>query len=67
MRIPENHTNFISLDGSVVSSNLLIGMLNSSLLEYIFRRLNSNTQVSSGRGQQVAVTATARPRTQGEH
>ena len=44
----ENHTNFISLDGSVVSSNLLIGMLNSSLLEYIFRRLNSNTQVSAG-------------------
>lgn len=43
----ENHTNFIPLN---VSSNytFLLGVLNSSLIEFIFRRLNSNTQVSAG-------------------
>ena len=44
----ENHTNFISLEGSDVNYALLLSTLNSSLMEYIFRRLNSNTQVSAG-------------------
>ena len=43
----ENHTNFISL-GEGTDHALLLGALNSSLMEFLFRRLNSNTQVSAG-------------------
>ena len=43
----ENHTNFIPIPtGSQYT--FLLGVLNSSLMEFIFRRLNSNTQVSAG-------------------
>ena len=43
----ENHTNFIPIPtGSQYA--FLLGVLNSSLMEFIFRRLNSNTQVSAG-------------------
>ena len=44
----ENHTNFIALEGSPINANFFLGVLNSSVVEYIFRRLNSNTQVSAG-------------------
>ena len=43
----ENHTNFIPLDKSSLGT-FLIGALNSSPMEFAFRRLNSNTQVSAG-------------------
>lgn len=43
----ENHTNFIPLDKSSFGT-FLIGALNSSPMEFAFRRLNSNTQVSAG-------------------
>lgn len=43
----ENHTNFVPL-GNGVSPSFVLGVLNSSLLEFVFRRLNSNTQVSAG-------------------
>ena len=43
----ENHTNFIPLKKN--STGLLIlAVLNSSPVEFLFRRLNSNTQVSAG-------------------
>ena len=44
----ENGTNFISLGSDVAVQRFLIGALNSSLMEFAFRRLNSNTQVSAG-------------------
>ena len=44
----ENRTNFISLDGREDIGAFLLGTLNSSAMEYLFRRLNSNTQVSAG-------------------
>ncbi len=44
----ENHTNFISINKRDVSYEFILAVLNSSMTEYIFRRLNSNTQVSSG-------------------
>jgi hypothetical protein len=45
----ENHTNYV--DGSESDSltlQCLLASLNSSALEFVFRRLNSNTQVSAG-------------------
>ena len=46
----ENGTNFISLDhhGNDVPPTLLLGALNSSPMEFVFRRLNSNVHVSAG-------------------
>ena len=44
----ENGTNFISLDDSAIAGTFVIGALNSSPMEYIFRRLNSNVHVSAG-------------------
>lgn len=43
----ENHTNFIPLN-TISLGTFLIGALNSSLMEFAFRHLNSNTQVSAG-------------------
>ena len=43
----ENHTNFIPL-ASDSPYAFLLAALNSSFVEFVFRRLNSNTQVSSG-------------------
>ena len=43
----ENHTNFISI-GDKMKGLFLLAALNSSLTEFVFRRLNSNTQVSAG-------------------
>jgi len=43
----ENHTNFIEI-GDEVKDSFLLGALNSSMMEFVFRRLNSNTQVSAG-------------------
>ena len=44
----ENGTNFISLGSDVAVQRFLIGALNSSLMEFAFRHLNSNVQVSAG-------------------
>ena len=47
----ENGTNFISFDRlneNETSPNLLLAALNSSIVEFIFRRLNSNVHVSAG-------------------
>ena len=47
----ENGTNFISFDQLneiEASPNLLLAALNSSIMEFIFRRLNSNVHVSAG-------------------
>ena len=43
----ENHTNFIPLPEGF-NALFLLAALNSSALEFVFRRLNSNTQVSAG-------------------
>ena len=43
----ENHTNFIPIKERP-DAVFLLGALSSSLVEFIFRRLNSNTQVSAG-------------------
>ena len=43
----ENHTNFIQLNDTK-QRQFILATLNSSLAELIFRRLNSNTQVSAG-------------------
>ena len=43
----ENHTNFIPLSEGPDSA-FVLGTLNSCLMEFVFRRLNSNTQVSAG-------------------
>ena len=43
----ENHTNFIPM-GVNHTPLLFLAILNSSLMEFAFRRLNSNTQVSAG-------------------
>ena len=43
----ENHTNFIPLEDETKGA-FLLAALNSSPMEFIFRRLNSNTQVSAG-------------------
>ena len=52
----ENHTNFIPLQNSGAGA-IVIASLNSSLMEYIFRRLNSNTQVSAGEINQLPFPA----------
>ena len=44
----ENGTNFISLGGDAAKYKFLVGILNSSLMEFVFRRLNSNVHVSAG-------------------
>ncbi|MDD9995381.1 MAG: Eco57I restriction-modification methylase domain-containing protein [Dehalococcoidia bacterium] len=44
----ENGTNFIPIDRSVQSIHCLLACLNSSPMEFIFRRLNSNVHVSAG-------------------
>ena len=43
----ENHTNFIPVEDETKGA-FLLAALNSSPMEFIFRRLNSNTQVSAG-------------------
>ena len=43
----ENHTNFIPLPHNS-NADFLLGVLNSSVVEFVFRHLNSNTQVSAG-------------------
>ena len=48
----ENHTNFIPIEDAPIGY-FLIASLNSSLMEYVFRRLNSNTQVSAGELNQL--------------
>ena len=48
----ENHTNFIPMKDDSVGY-FLIASLNSSPMEYVFRRLNSNTQVSAGELNQL--------------
>ena len=45
----ENHTNYLPLDDRQLPiAEYILAVLNSSALEFIFRRLNSNTQVSAG-------------------
>ena len=43
-----NGTNFISLGDGIGKDEFLISALNSSPMEYVFRRLNSNVHVSAG-------------------
>ena len=44
----ENGTNFISLTADGPHYAFLIGVLNSSIMEFVFRHLNSNVHVSAG-------------------
>ena len=44
----ENGTNFISLGNNSKAEKFLIAVLNSSLVEFAFRHLNSNVHVSAG-------------------
>jgi len=44
----ENGTNFIALGNDSKTNAFLTGALNSSLIEFAFRRLNSNVHVSAG-------------------
>ena len=49
----ENGTNFVALSKSAPPPEFLLGALNSSLMEFIFRRLNSNVHVSAGEINQL--------------
>ena len=44
----ENHTSYIVENKNVIDLNYILACLNSKLYDYIFRHINSNTQVSSG-------------------
>ena len=44
----ENGTNFIALGNDSKTAAFLIGALNSSMIEFAFRHLNSNVHVSAG-------------------
>ena len=44
----ENGTNFVALGNDSKTNAFLTGALNSSLIEFAFRRLNSNVHVSAG-------------------
>ena len=57
----ENHTNFIPLNDRA-NPAFLLGALNSSPMEFVFRRLNSNTQVSAGEINQLPFPPLPGPR-----
>ena len=57
----ENHTNFIPLNDRS-NPEFLLGALNSSIMEFVFRRLNSNTQVSAGEINQLPFPPLPGPR-----
>jgi len=44
----ENHTSYITKNINKINLYFLLGLLNSSLFDFIFRIVNSNTQVSAG-------------------
>lgn len=44
----ENHTSFLSDNRSKFSIQSVLGLLNSKFIDFVFRYINSNTQVSSG-------------------
>lgn len=44
----ENHTSFIDINSQGYNLKYLLGLLNSNLMDFVFRHINSNTQVSSG-------------------
>ena len=44
----ENGTNFIALGNDSKAAAFLIGALNSSVMEFAFRHLNSNVHISAG-------------------
>ena len=48
----ENGTNFISI-GNAAKASFVLAALNSSVVEFIFRRLNSNVHVSAGEINQL--------------
>ena len=48
----ENGTNFISI-GNAAKASFVLASLNSSVVEFIFRRLNSNVHVSAGEINQL--------------
>ena len=48
----ENGTNFISI-GDAAKASFILATLNSSVVEFIFRRLNSNVHVSAGEINQL--------------
>lgn len=44
----ENHTNYLRAFPNTFEMEFVLGLLNSSLFDLVFRHINSNTQVSSG-------------------
>ncbi len=44
----ENHTSYLETNQNKVDLRLILGLMNSSLMDFIFRHTNSNTQVSAG-------------------
>lgn len=44
----ENHTSYLAINRNNLPLHLVLGLLNSSFFDFIFRHINSNTQVSAG-------------------
>ena len=58
----ENGTNFVALSESAAPASFLLGALNSILMEFLFRRLNSNVHVSAGEINQLPFPPLPGPR-----
>lgn len=58
----ENGTNFVAVNESAATPEFLLGALNSSVMEFVFQRLNSNTQVSAGEINQLPFPPLPGPR-----
>jgi hypothetical protein len=44
----ENHTSYLEKNTSSINLSFILGILNSRFLDFVFRHINSNTQVSAG-------------------
>jgi hypothetical protein len=44
----ENHTSYLEKNENAYNLNFILGLLNSKFMDFFFRHINSNTQVSAG-------------------
>ena len=44
----ENHTNYLAPNSKTFEAEFVLGLLNAQFFDFLFRHINSNTQVSSG-------------------
>jgi Alw26I/Eco31I/Esp3I family type II restriction m6 adenine DNA methyltransferase len=44
----ENHTSYLESNKNKINISFILGLLNSNFFDFIFRHINSNTQVSAG-------------------